>query len=126
MTTTELRIEIPGVPPSGNHYKTYRVVGKHVQWYHTAKAKAWWGTVAAFARGRHIESNCYNVSWVVYFPNARLTDVDNLEKTLFDGLARAGVITNDRHIRDHHGYTRIDRANPRTVIVIRTDQESLC
>ena len=83
------------------------------------------GNGGCFRAWAHIESNCYNVSWVVYFPNARLTDVDNLEKTLFDGLARAGVITNDKHIRDHHGYTRIDRANPRTVIVIKTDQESL-
>ena len=115
----ELRIEIPGIPPSGNHYKTYRVVGKHVQWYHTAKAKAWWGTVAVFARGRQLRALYYVVSYVVYFPTARKQDVDNFAKCVLDGLSRAGVIDDDAGVVDLHGYKRLDRANPRTVIVIK-------
>ena len=122
----ELKIEIPGIPPSGNHYKTYRVVGKHVQWYHTAKAKAWWGIVAAKAAGRQIRGLSYVVSYVVYLPTARKQDVDNFAKCTLDSLTRAGVIHDDSAVVDLHGYKRIDRVNPRTVIVIKTDQESLC
>ena len=125
----ELRLVIPAIPPSGNNYTRSAARCINGRWqvvhYHTPRAKAWWATVAAVAAGRRIVADWYTVSWVVYFPNARLTDPDNLEKTLFDGIKKASVITDDRHIRDHHGYTRVDRLNPRTEIIVRSEQGRL-
>ena len=57
----ELRIEIPGVPPTNNHYKSFRVMptrnGKSVpNWYHTAKAKEWFAAAATgMAGGSHFQ-----------------------------------------------------------------------
>ena len=130
---TELRIEIPGIPPSNNDYKTYRVVtprGKApiVTWFLTKKAKAWYRDVAVFAGGRQIRGERYSVSYVVFAPDARIHDVDNFAKCIFDSLAEAhgcGAIDDDKRVAEMHGYLRIDRANPRTIVVIRTEQGML-
>jgi Holliday junction resolvase RusA-like endonuclease len=129
----ELRLEIAGVPPSGNHYKNFRVMptrnGKSVpSWYHTAKAKEWFQNVAAIARGRKLRGATYTVSYVVFTGSAVCTDLDNYAKCILDSISEvhgAGVIDNDKKVINLHGYRRIDRGNPRTVIVIRTDQGSL-
>ena len=120
----EIRLEIPLIPPSAGHYNAYRcVVPRHgkpfVQVYPTAEAKAWWGAVAAVAGGRTLAADAYIVSYVVYLPNARRQDVDNFAKCSLDGLTRAGVISDDSAVIDLHGYKRIDRENPRTVIIVR-------
>jgi Holliday junction resolvase RusA-like endonuclease len=127
----ELRLVVPMVPPSANHYKHYRVVvPKHggkpfVQWYHTEMAEAWFNMVAAVASGRKIRGTSYELQLLVFMPTARDTDLDNLFKVVADGLQHAGVIDNDKHITDLHGHRRLDRLNPRTVIVIRTNQEQM-
>lgn len=126
----DLRIVVPGVPPSGNHYKTYRIVpaGKgrsFVQWYHTPKAKAWWELVAAAANGRSMLAMSYQVHFIVYRETLRNVDVDNYTKCIFDALTRARVITDDKNIDDFHGHRRLDRANPRTVILVRAEQEQM-
>ncbi len=126
----ELRLEIPGVPPTNNHYKNFRVMptrnGKSVpSWYHTAKAKEWFAAVCAHAQGRQLRDAAYTVSYAVYTPTAVCTDVDNYAKCVLDGLAHAGVIDNDKKVVDLHGYRRIDRANPRTIIIVRTAQMQL-
>ena len=130
---TELRIEVPGIPPSNNEYKRYRVIvprrGKPMaQWYYTAKAKAWFRDVATFARGQKIRDECYTVSFVIYVPDARTRDVDNFFKCILDAMAEAhgcGAIDDDKRVSEVHGYRRIDRLNPRTVIVVRTKQGTL-
>lgn len=129
----ELRLEIPGVPPSGNHYKTFRVMptraGKNIpSWYLTKEAKEWFATVAAIAAGRQIRAFTYVVSYVVFTPSLVCTDVDNYGKCILDSISLpngAGVIDNDKKVTDLHCYRRLDRAKPRTVVVIRTEQESL-
>ena len=126
----ELRIVVGGVPPSGNHYKTYRIIPagngrSFVQWYHTPAAKAWWDAVAAAAAGRQVNAQSYEVHFIVYRETLRNTDVDNYTKCIFDGLTRARVIADDKDIDDFHGHRRLDRINPRTVIVVRSDQEQL-
>jgi Holliday junction resolvase RusA-like endonuclease len=130
MRMSELRLDIPGIPPSVGHYNAYRVVspfnGKpFVQCYPTKEAKAWCATVAAVAAGRSLRASSYVVSFAVYLANARRQDVDNFSKCLLDSLTQAGVITDDSAIADLHCYKRIDRANPRTVIVIRGVDEPL-
>ena len=128
---SELRLVVPMIPPSNNTYKTYRIIapkggGKpFVQWYHTDIAKAWFGMLAMVASGRQIRGTKYELQLIVFMPNARSIDLDNCFKVVGDGLQEAGVIDNDKHITDLHGHMRIDRLNPRTVIVVKSDQEQL-
>lgn len=130
---SELRLEIPGVPPSGNHYKTFRVMparnGKSIpSWYLTKQAKEWFNTVEQIAAGRKVRSSTYTVSYAVFTPSLVCTDVDNYAKCILDSIAEAhgaGVIDNDKNVIDLHCYRRLDRNNPRTVIVIRSAQEQL-
>ena len=130
----ELRIEVPGIPPSANDYKRYRIVSLGhgakpiAKWYHTAKAKAWFRDVAVFAGGRKIRGESYTLSFVVFVPDARTRDVDNFFKCILDAMAEAhgcGMIDDDKKVVEVHGYRRIDRTNPRTVAVIRTAQKEL-
>ena len=126
----ELRFEIPGCPPSVGHYNAYRVVSPRngkpfVQCYPTPEAKAWCQTVAIVARGQQLRGQTYTVTYAVFLPTARRQDVDNFAKVLIDSLMHAGVIDDDSKVADLHGYKRIDRANPRTVIVVKTEQEQM-
>lgn len=127
---TELRIDIPLVPPSGNNYTRARITTPRkgpafISWYHTEDAKAWWRAVEAMANGRQMRAPAYTVSYVVYLPTAARRDVDNFAKCVLDGLTKCGVIDDDSNVTEIHGYKRLDRANPRTVIVIRSEQETL-
>jgi len=124
---SELRIVVPAVPPSGNHYKKYRVIRSRtgesfVQWYHTDLAEKWWALVDRAAGGRQLISESYEVHFIVYRETLRNTDVDNYSKCIFDALTKAHVISDDRYVDDFHGHRRLDRANPRTVILVRAAQ----
>jgi crossover junction endodeoxyribonuclease RusA len=124
---SELRLEIPLVPPSGNNYTRARIVtprsGKpFISWYHTEEAKAWWNAVAAVAGGRQLRGASYTVSYVVWLPTKARRDVDNFAKCCLDALTKCGAIDDDSGVTEIHGYKRLDRANPRTVIVIRSEQ----
>lgn len=127
----ELRLEIPGIPPSVGHYNAYRVVtprggGKaFVKAYPTEAAKSWKATVAAKAAGRKLRGQTYVVSYLIYMPTARRQDLDNFAKCLLDSLTDAGVIHDDSAVSEIHAYKRIDRNNPRTIIVVRTNQEQM-
>jgi Holliday junction resolvase RusA-like endonuclease len=129
----ELRVEIGGIPPSVGHYNAYRAVvprgrtpGKpFVHCYPTDQAKAWWRTVAAAVHGRQVRGEGYSVSFVVFLPTLQVRDVDNFSKCILDSLVQAGAIDNDGKVEEIHGYRRLDRANPRTVVVIRTAQKEL-
>ena len=126
----ELRLTIPGVPPSGNHYKAFRVVtprgGKaFAQWYLTAEAKDWMHTVQVIGAGRKLRGESYTISVAVFTPTARALDLDNAFKCILDSLQHSGVIDNDKRVTDLHGYRRIDRLNPRTEVIVRTTQETL-
>jgi Holliday junction resolvase RusA-like endonuclease len=129
----ELRIEVPGIPPSVNEYKEYRIVsprgGKPVAlWYLTAAAKAWFRDVGVFARGQQVRAEEYSISYVVFLKDARIHDVDNFAKCILDSLADqhgCGVIDDDKRVAEIHGFRRIDPLRPRTVIVVRVAQGSL-
>ena len=127
---SELRIVVPRVPPSGNHYKTYRIAtaqtGKSfVHWYHTPQAEEWWAHVARAAAGRQLIADSYEIHFIVYRETLHNTDVDNYSKCIFDGLTKAKVISDDKYVDDFHGHRRLDRANPRTVILVRAAQSQL-
>jgi Holliday junction resolvase RusA-like endonuclease len=126
---SELRIVVPMIPPSGNHYKDCRIVVTRnrkpfLQWYHTPEADAWWWAVAMSANGRQIRGNVLEISYIVFLPR-RSADVDNYSKCIFDGLTKCRAIEDDRYVDDFHGHRRIDKLNPRTVIVVKTNQEAL-
>jgi Holliday junction resolvase RusA-like endonuclease len=126
---SEIRLVVPMIPPSGNHYKDFQIItplGKKpfVQWYHTAEAKAWWGMVEMVAGGRKLRGPSIEISYIVFLPQRR-ADVDNYSKCIFDALTEAGVIKDDRYVDDFHGHRRIDPLNPRTVIVIKSAQEQM-
>jgi len=129
----ELRLTIPAIPPSVGHYLAYRVVTPRgrkpfVQCYHTAAAKEWFELVARVAGPRKLRGATYTISYAVYVGSKVCSDVDNYAKCIIDSIAEdhgAGVIDNDKNVVDLHCYRRLDRANPRTVIVIRTEQEGL-
>lgn len=126
----ELRIDVPLIPPSGNNYTRARIVtprsgAPFISWYHTEDAKAWWRAIEAIAAGRQIRGSVYTVSYVVYLPTAARRDVDNFAKTILDSLVKCGAIEDDSAVTEIHGYKRLDRANPRTVIVMRTEQEQM-
>lgn len=127
---SELRLVIPGCPPSVGTYSRHRIVvpraGKpFVQIYPTDEAKAWWDTVAVINQGRQLRGPSLELQYIVYLPDRRRRDIDNFAKCLCDALTKCGAIEDDSLITDIHGHKRIDAANPRTVIVVKTDQESL-
>ena len=126
----ELRLVMPGVPPTGNHYKGVQIIsglGKKpfLKWFVTRAAEDWYWDLAALANGRQLRGETYTVSYAVFTPSKVATDVDNYAKCILDGLANAGVIDNDKKVIDLHGYRRVDRTNPRTEIIVRTEQETL-
>lgn len=126
----ELRLEVPMLPPSAGHYNRYRAVvprgGKpFVQVYPTPEAETWWAAVAAINRGRQLRGPSLELQYIVYFPDRRRRDVDNAAKQICDSLTRCGAIEDDSLITDIHGHKRVDKANPRTIIVVRTPQEQL-
>lgn len=127
----ELRLEIPMIPPSGNHYKTYRIVfpkngaQAFVQWYLTPEALDWLGAVAMVAAGRQILGHDLEVTYIVFRTPRMSADTDNYAKCILDALTQAHVIADDRYIDDLHCHRRIDRDNPRTVIIVRSPQAQL-
>lgn len=126
----ELRFTIPAVPPSANNYvrhiaKMGRNGKPFVQHYVTAAAEQWYWDVASVVQGRQLRGTTYAISFVVFVKTLAGADVDNFCKCIFDGVAKAGCIDNDKHVIDLHGYRRVDRLNPRTEIIVRTDQEQM-
>ena len=127
---SELRLEIPLVPPSVGTYSRHRIVttpgGKpFVQIYPTDEAKAWWAAVDAVNAGRLIRGPSLEVQLLVFLPDRRRRDLDNFFKCVLDALMKCGAIEDDSLVSDLHGHKRIDALNPRTVIVIKSDQAQL-
>jgi len=128
----ELVLTIPIEPPSGNHYKSFRVIGKHASWYLTAKAKAWHVEVYMAAAAA---SNCYTrdgsckcrmvsgvaheVTYTVYQGSGSRGDVDNYAKCILDALVKAGALKSDASVVSLHAHKVRDRVNPRTEIHIK-------
>jgi Holliday junction resolvase RusA-like endonuclease len=127
--SSELRLEIPMIPPSVGTYSRHRIVhggGKSfVQIYPTEEAKAWWDAVAAINAGRMIRGPSLELQFIVFLPDHRRRDVDNFCKCLQDALVKCGAIEDDSFITDLHGHKRIDALNPRTVIILRSNQAQL-
>jgi len=128
---SELRLEIPLIPPSGNLYKTYRIVFPRngakafVQWHLTPEAEAFYAAVEMIAGGRHISGRSLEMTYIVFLPKRGGADTDNYSKCIWDSLKHARVIEDDRYIDDGHCHRRRDPLNPRTVIIVKSAQEQL-
>jgi Holliday junction resolvase RusA-like endonuclease len=126
----ELNLTIPLEPPSGNHYKTFRVVsgpkGAFVSWYLTSKAKMWNSAVEGIVAIRDFSEvagvrlcDKHAITYTVYQGRGSRGDVDNYAKCILDALVKAGVLKSDASVVDLHAHKRRDRLNPRTEIHIR-------
>lgn len=120
-----IKISVPFIPPSGNHYRGIRVIpvkGKMMpMFYHMAAAKDWWRLIEVAANGQVCDSALYNVAFVIYFPPRSRMDIDNASKCCLDALTRAKVIRDDRYINELHAYKVkvASDAETRTDIFIR-------
>lgn len=112
-----MRLTIPGIPPSANHYRGLnRRTGR---FYVRKSAIAFKADVAAIAAGRRMpDAKKYKVEIIVYLPKGKRGDAANFEKVTCDALQDAGVIKNDSRARRVEIETRRDWANPRTEISI--------
>ncbi len=117
---TELSLTVQMEPPSGNHYKSFRVTGKHASWYLTREAKAWHTAVAVISRGGMVSGNAHEITYTVYQGLGSRGDVDNYAKVILDGLVRAGVLKSDASVVSMHAHKLRDRSNPRTEIHVRS------
>jgi Holliday junction resolvase RusA-like endonuclease len=120
------------VPPGSNHYKTYKIIiprdprqKAFVQWYLTDEANAFYGCVQMVAGGRSLIADSLEVSYIIFLPKGGRGDVDNYAKCVLDSLKHARVIRDDYDVDDIHGHRRRDALNPRTVIVIKSNQGEL-
>ena len=121
---TELRIIVPLLPPSVNHY--WEGQGKNTRV--SADGRAYKAAVAILARGESIIPSCtplalkkvgYKVSATVVFGKGKKGDVDNCGKAVCDGLKDAGVIHSDDRVLEFHIYKNLDERpdDSRTEIV---------
>jgi len=115
----EIKFTIPLEPPSGNHYKSFRVIGKHASWYLTSQAKEWIRAVGLLAGPDMVSGDAHEITYTVYQGHGSRGDVDNYAKCILDALVKAGVLKSDASVVDLHAHKRRDRENPRTEIHIR-------
>jgi Holliday junction resolvase RusA-like endonuclease len=112
-----VRLVIPLLPPSVNHYKVPNHFGRgfHV----TPEGLAYKAAVAIFARGQSIAPATdaerkkvrYRLRVVVVLGVKRRGDGDNFWKCIADGLQEAGVIHSDARVR-HWDMTVDDWTRP--------------
>ncbi len=129
----KLKIVIPGVPPSVNHYKDSEILlnrrtGRHfIKWTPTADSEIFKYTVRNIARGASVapatlgeqRKTRYILRAVVYLGTGKRGDGDNFWKVIADSLTFAGVIHSDAAVDDWHLYKRRDREHPRTEITVK-------
>ena len=112
-----IRITVPEIPPSVNHYVKHTRAGRH---YRTASADRFLtamslalGTKVTVVRGRE-----YEIAIAVYLGKGDRRDWDNCPKVVCDSLVRLGVIDSDAKIKRGSVEVLRDRKNPRTEIRI--------
>jgi len=113
-----VRITVPLIPPSVNHYVKHTRAGWH---YVSADAKSWKAAVAFASRGYTVAfpyPSGYVIEATVHLGKGGKGDVDNFAKCILDALKDAGVIHSDSAVTDLTLRKRRDRENPRTEITV--------
>jgi len=110
-----IRITVPLVPPSVNHYAKHTRSGRH---YVTSEAKSFKEAVAIFAGGQTLTASRYSVSISVYLGKGQRGDIDNFLKCVLDGMVEARVIHSDSAVTRLTVEKFRDEKNPRTEITV--------
>jgi hypothetical protein len=130
MESRRLKITVPLVPPSGNHYKEPKIIRRgrfhSILWQEIPEATIFKLTLRSLARGaslapgtlREQRKTRYILRAVVFLGYAQSGDGDNFWKVIADALVAAGVIHTDSAVDDWHLYKRRDRERPRTEITV--------
>ncbi len=113
---SEIRLTIPLVPPSVNHYVKHTRSGRH---YVTQEAKAFKEAICILAAGKAVTAKRYAVVLKAFFGKGHRGDVDNLGKCVLDGLVSAGCIHSDAAVDELTIQKFRDWENPRTEITVR-------
>ncbi|USG65194.1 RusA family crossover junction endodeoxyribonuclease [Brevibacillus ruminantium] len=115
----ELRIVIPGNPPTVNHVYRNVAINRRIT---TADGQKWRQNVQAIA-SRAIATQGWKMSSeeklvgevMIYWPTRRKRDVENVGKLLWDALEGI-VYENDRWLLPRYMDFSVDKHNPRVEI----------
>jgi Holliday junction resolvase RusA-like endonuclease len=114
-----VKIIVPLIPPSVNHYKLRTRKGVT---FVSREARVF--KMALVLSTRHacndkpMIADAYAVEVVIYQGKGIKGDVDNYAKCVLDGLVDSGLIHSDSAITDLVLRKRRDRENPRTEITV--------
>jgi Holliday junction resolvase RusA-like endonuclease len=110
-----VKIVIPLIPPSVNHYKMRTRKGVT---FVSREAKSFKEAVAVIAGGQRSDGKFFRVHIAVFLGKGGKGDVDNFAKCCLDGLADARVIHSDAAITSLTIEKSRDIENPRTEITV--------
>lgn len=96
---TQLKIVIPMLPPSVNHYVKHFIVRGQQRHVKTPEAIKWGEDVMTFARGGYITGKRFAISLRYRMGEGDGFDVDNLNKCTLDSIAAAGCIRDPKGAR---------------------------
>jgi crossover junction endodeoxyribonuclease RusA len=119
-----MRLEIPLLPPTVNHYVKHTRNGRH---YTTREGIAFKAAVALLSRGDTVAPEIpkdrrkarYSLTARVFLGPKQRGDGDNFWKCIADGLVEAGVIHSDAAVAEWHMYVNgEERLEARTEIEV--------
>jgi len=95
-----VKIVVPLLPPSVNHYKKPRANGRG--YYVTPEATAFQTALALIAGRKSITAASYAVTISLTQGPRQRGDLDNYSKVVLDSLVKAGVIDTDAKVTELH------------------------
>jgi len=117
------------IPPSANRIWRTKFINKsgRVITYKAPDAVNWQEEAAwelkLSAKGEKLPFDKARVETFVYWPDNRKRDAANIEKILMDAIQDAGIVEDDKDIKDHRTVVMgIDREKPRLEIEISRNQ----
>lgn len=94
MSQEQVRITIPMLPPSVNHYVKHVIVKGQQRHIKTPETLAWERTFGFFVGGQFVTGKRFEVALRFRMGGGDSFDVDNLNKCTLDCAAKAGTIRN--------------------------------
>lgn len=127
MTATALHFVIEGRPRSGKNHMQPIWRGKRMILVKSDAAAEWQASaVQQLVKQRGKRPTLRGPVYVEYtaYQTADVADLDNISSALFDALAKALVIEDDKLIVRQLGMKAIDRQNPRIEVLVQTHTEA--
>lgn len=123
---TRLAFTVPGKPQPKERARR----GRGGRWYTPEKTRRYQHRVSSYAHTAtlvhhwHRPGTAYDVTAKVYFPDRRPRDIDNVIKSLLDGINKSRrVWEDDRQVRRVTAERALDREHPRVEVVIEVVEE---